>query len=46
MRKRRTLITSPLDWQMTAAPVPHAAPPVVAERSGTQLRTPLPFVLV
>ncbi len=46
MRKRRTLITSPLEWQMTAAPVPHPAHPVVAERGGTQLRTPRPVVLV
>ena len=46
MRKRRTLITSPLEWQMTAAPVSHPAHPVVAERGGTQLRTPRPVVLV
>ena len=31
---------------MTAAPVPHPVIPVVAERGGTQLRTPLPTVLV
>jgi len=46
MKRRRTLITSPLEWQMTAAPVPHPAQPVVAERGGTQLRTPRPVVLV
>ena len=46
MRKRRTLIMSPLEWQMTAAPVPHPAQPVIAERGGTQLRTPHPVVLV
>lgn len=46
MKKRRTLITSPLEWQMTAAPVPHPAQPVVAERGGTQLRTPRPVVIV
>ena len=46
MRKRRTLITSPLEWQLTAAPVPHPAQPVVAERGGTQLRTPRPIVIV
>jgi ERCC4-type nuclease len=46
MRKRRTLIASPLDWQMTAAPVPHPAQPVIAERGGTQLHTPRPVVLV
>ncbi len=46
MKKRRTLITSPLEWQMTAAPVPHPALPVVANRGGTELRTPRPVVLV
>ena len=46
MRKRRALIASPLEWQMTAAPVPHPAQPVAAERGGTQLRTPRPVVLV
>ncbi len=46
MRKRRTLITSPLEWQMMAAPVPPPAIPVLAERDGTQLKTPRPTVLV
>lgn len=46
MKRRRTLITSPLEWQMTAAPVPHPALPAVAERGGTELRTPRPVVLV
>lgn len=46
MKRHRTLVTSPLAWQMTAAPVPHSAQPVVAERGGTQLRSPLPVVLV
>lgn len=46
MKRRRTLITSPLEWQMTAAPVPHPAQPVVAERGGTPLRTPRPIVVV
>lgn len=31
---------------MTAAPVPHPTLPVVPERGGTQLRTPLPVALV
>jgi len=44
--RRRTLITSPLEWQMTAAPVPPPALPVVAERGGTQLRAPRPVVIV
>ncbi len=46
MRKRRTLIQSPLKWQMLAAPVAPPPVPVVAERGGTQLKTPLPTVLV
>jgi ERCC4-type nuclease len=46
MRKRRTLITPPLQWQNTATPVAHPVRPVVPERGGTQLRTPLPVVVV
>jgi ERCC4-type nuclease len=46
MRKPRTLITSPLEWQLTAAPVPPPMIPVVAERGGTQLKTPKPVLLV
>jgi ERCC4-type nuclease len=46
MRRRRTLITSPLEWQMTALPVAHPALPVAAERGGTQLRTPRPVIVV
>jgi ERCC4-type nuclease len=46
MRRRRTLITSPLAWQMTAQPVPPPMIPVLAERGGTQLKTPRPVVLV
>lgn len=46
LRRRRPLITSPLEWQMTAAPVPHPVIPVIAERGGTQLRTPRPTLLV
>jgi ERCC4-type nuclease len=46
MRKRRTLISSPLTWQMTDAPVQPPLIPVVAERGGTQLKTPRPVVLV
>src|SRR6476646_6563515 len=46
MRKRRTLITSPLSWQMTAAPVAPPMIPVMAERGGTQLKTPRPVLLV
>ena len=46
MRKRRTLITSPLEWQMTVAPVRPPALPVVAERGGTQLHAPKATVIV
>lgn len=46
MRKRRHLIMSPLEWQMTAAPVPHPVIPVLAERGGTQLKTPRATLLV
>jgi ERCC4-type nuclease len=45
-RKARTLIASPLEWQMSAAPIAHPIVPVLAERGGTQLRTPLPVVVV
>jgi ERCC4-type nuclease len=44
--KRRTLITSPLAWQMTSAPVSHPPIPVLAERGGTQLKAPRGVVLV
>jgi DNA excision repair protein ERCC-4 len=46
MRRRTSLIKSPLDWHTAAAPVAHPAIPVLAERGGTQLRTPRPTVLV
>jgi ERCC4 domain-containing protein len=46
IRKRRTLITSPLTWQMRADPVPPPMIPVMAERGGTQLKTPRPVLVV
>ena len=46
MRRRHPLIMCPLEWQMTAAPVPHPVIPVLAERGGTQLKTPRPVLLV
>jgi ERCC4-type nuclease len=46
MKRRRTLITSPLEWQMAAAPVPPPILPVLAERGGTQLKTPRPVLLI
>jgi ERCC4-type nuclease len=46
MKRRKTLISSPLEWQLTAAPVPPPVIPVLAERGGTQLRTPKPVLVV
>ena len=46
MRRRRHLIMSPLEWQMTAAPVPHPIVPMVAERGGTQIKAPKAVLLV
>ena len=46
MKTRRTLIRSPLELQITAAPLLHPAIPVLAERGGTQLKTPRPVILV
>jgi ERCC4-type nuclease len=44
--RRRTLITSPLAWQMTAAPVSPPPIPVLAERGGTTLRVPEAVALI
>jgi ERCC4-type nuclease len=44
--RRRTLITSPLKWQMTALPVAPPVIPAIADRGGTQLRTPKPVIVV
>ena len=49
MPRKRTLIPSPLAWSATwNKPTPIAPPalPVLAERGGTQLRTPLPVAIV
>ena len=46
MKTGRTLIRSPREWQMASAPVRHPAIPVLAERGGTQLKTPRPVILV
>jgi len=46
MKTHRALIASPLKWQRKAVPVPHPAIPVLAERGGTQLKTPRPVILV
>jgi ERCC4-type nuclease len=45
-RKTRTLIPSPLAWTMGPSPIAHPAMPVLADRGGTQIRTPLPTVIV
>jgi ERCC4-type nuclease len=44
--RRRTLITSPLEWRLTAAPVPAPPIPVLAERGGTQINAPKAVLLV
>lgn len=46
MRRRRNLVTSPLEWQMTAAPVAPPALPAVPQRGGTELRAPRPVAIV
>jgi len=46
MKRRRTLITSPLEWQLSAAPVPPPIVPVLAERGGTQLNAPRAVALI
>ncbi|MGO9087273.1 MAG: ERCC4 domain-containing protein [Terriglobales bacterium] len=46
MPRKRTLIPSPLAWTDHASPVPHPPLPVLAERGGTQLHTPLPVAIV
>ena len=49
MPRKRTLIPSPLAWSTAwakTATVPHPPLPVIAERGGTQLRTPLPVAIV
>ena len=46
MKRHRSLIASPLDWFLSANPGRPPALPVLAERGGTQLRTPRPVVVV
>jgi ERCC4-type nuclease len=49
MPRKRTLIPSPLAWSTAwtkTRPVSHPPLPVVAERGGTQLRTPLPVAII
>ncbi len=44
--RKRTLIPPPLAWTTMTKPVPHPPLPVLAERGGTQLRTPLPVAII
>src|SRR5271157_5087076 len=46
MPRKRTLIPSPLAWTEGPAPVAPPLLPVLAERGGTQLRTPLPVAII
>jgi ERCC4-type nuclease len=46
MPRKRTLIPSPLAWTEKPSPVAPPPLPVLAERGGTQLRTPLPVAIV
>jgi ERCC4-type nuclease len=46
MPRRRTLIPSPLAWQMTETSLPPPLVPVIAERGGTQIKTPRGVVVV
>jgi ERCC4-type nuclease len=46
MPRKRTLIPSPLTWSAQSTPVPPPLLPVVAERGGTQIRTPLPVAII
>ncbi len=46
MPRKRTLIPTPLEWSDRPVRVPPPMLPVVAERGGTQLRTPLPVAII
>jgi ERCC4-type nuclease len=46
MPRKRTLIPAPLEWSDRPLPVPPPLLPVIAERGGTQLRTPLPVAII
>jgi ERCC4-type nuclease len=46
MPRKRTLIPSPLTWSPQPKPVPPPPLPVLAERGGTQLHTPLPVAII
>jgi ERCC4-type nuclease len=46
MPRKRTLIPSPLAWSPQPKPVPPPLLPVLPDRGGTQLRTPLPVAII
>jgi ERCC4-type nuclease len=46
MPRKRVLIPSPLAWTDRQLPIAPPVLPVIAERGGTQLRTPLPVAIV
>ena len=46
MPRKRTLIPSPLQGTTLTKTIPHPPLPVLAERGGTQLRTPLPVAII
>src|ERR1700693_6009973 len=46
MPRKRTLIPAPLQWTTMNLPVPPPHLPVLAERGGTQLPTPLPVAII
>jgi ERCC4-type nuclease len=46
MPRKRTLIPSPLAWIDRPFPVTPPVLPVIAERGGTQIRTPLPVAII
>src|SRR5579863_9582794 len=46
MPRKRTLIPSPLTWSPQPKPIPPPPLPVLAERGGTQLHTPLPVAII
>lgn len=46
MPRKRTLIPSPLAWTPRAEPVAPPLLPVLADRGGTQLHTPLPVAII
>jgi hypothetical protein len=46
MPRKRTLIPSPLAWSPQPKSVPPPLLPVLPERGGTQLHTPLPIAII